>query len=170
MHLLDPKTISSGRDHSLLHPHLAVRRGFAGRRCDYRTTSRDLFGQHARQQHGRASGRDTANGTKSLFFQTWLERGASGVGVSLLHTIQDSLSSQDFYSKRSVQFLSRWAGILKTNSKFGKKNSFTVNWELRRCGLRSLSVFLREVRVQVDSIDLAGGASELIGCMNQVGG
>jgi hypothetical protein len=51
LRLPDPKTLPARQDKAPTHPFLSDREGSTYSRCDYRTTSRDLFDRHVRKEH-----------------------------------------------------------------------------------------------------------------------
>jgi len=79
--LPDPKSLRVRSDHSPIHPQLAIRHGYLCTRCDHRTTSKDLFRRHARQQHGKTPATETLGRSEILTLQSWLENGSSGLWI-----------------------------------------------------------------------------------------
>ena len=66
------------------HPHLVVRPGLACKRCDFRSTSRDLVQRHLSKKHGRRSNDKTwqRDGIHDdLRLQSWTQNGTRGYWI-----------------------------------------------------------------------------------------
>jgi hypothetical protein len=79
LHLPDPMSFSTRRDHSIAHPQLTVRHGCSYTLCPHRATSSELFGRNMRREHGGFHVTNALEEHKVLSLQSWSENGASGL-------------------------------------------------------------------------------------------
>jgi hypothetical protein len=93
LHLRDPKSLRTRPDYSPAHPHLTVRHGYSCTLCEHRTTSSDLFGRHARKQHGRSLVTNASEKNEVLSLQSWSENGSSNFWIVRPPDGKDTLSA-----------------------------------------------------------------------------